>query len=91
MYYRQVFSRNRAGGRGRGYEVKGAESEGRGAMSEVRGTGAGSGGRGCGKRGKTRPFLAENVFCRTIFWGPIIYIFFYFGSCPRIFNTMMKA
>ena len=80
MYYRQVFSRNRAWDRG--YEVKGAGSEGRGAMSGVRGTGvvgAGSGGRGCGKRGKTRPFLAKNVFCRTIFWGRL-YFFLFFAA-----------
>ena len=84
MYSRQVFSRNRTGGQGdEGYEVKGAGSEGRGAMRGVRGTGvvgAGSGGRGCGKRGKTRPFLAENVFCRTIFWADYIYIFFFFTA-----------
>ena len=37
MYYRQVFSRDRAGGRG--YEVKGSGSGGRGAGSGVRGVG----------------------------------------------------
>ena len=38
--------------------------------------GAGSGGRGCGKRGKTRTFLAENVFCRTIFLGRLYFFYF---------------
>ena len=39
--------------------------------------GAGSGGRGCGKRGKTRPFLAKNVFLSDHFFGPIIFFLFF--------------